>query len=83
MKEYASADIRSFVIGGHATCGKTMLGEAMLACSGVIGRLGSIANGTTVSDYQESEQKRKISIHATLLHTEWLGQKFNIIDTPG
>lgn len=83
MKEYASADIRSFVIGGHSTCGKTMLGEAMLACSGAIGRLGSIANGTTVSDYQESEQKRKISIHATLLHTDWLGKKFNIIDTPG
>jgi elongation factor G len=60
-----------------------MLSEAMLACGGVIGRLGSIANGTTVSDYHESEQKRKTSIHATLLHTEWLGKKFNIIDTPG
>ncbi|HNQ88979.1 MAG TPA: elongation factor G [Verrucomicrobiota bacterium] len=83
MKEYASADIRNFAIVGHATCGKTMLAEAMLACGGVIGRLGSIANGTTVSDYHESEQKRKTSIHASLLHTEWLGKKLNIIDTPG
>jgi elongation factor G len=83
MKEYTSADIRNFAIVGHATCGKTMLSEAMLACSGAIGRLGSIANGTTVSDYHEAEQRRKISIHASLLHTEWLGKKFNFIDTPG
>ncbi|MBM3882383.1 MAG: elongation factor G [Verrucomicrobia bacterium] len=83
MKEHSSADIRNFAIVGHATCGKTMLSEAMLACSGLIGRLGSIANGTTVSDYHESERKRKISIHASLLHCEWLGKKFNVIDTPG
>jgi len=83
MKEYTSGDLRNFAIVGHATCGKTMLSEAMLACSGVIGRMGSISNGTTVSDYHESEQKRGISIHATLLHTEWQGKKFNIIDTPG
>jgi len=83
MKEYSAGDIRNFALVGHAGCGKTMIGEAMLACSGVIGRLGSIANGSTVSDYHESEQKRRISIHASLLHTEWLGKKLNIIDTPG
>ena len=83
MKDYASADIRNFAIVGHATCGKTMLSEAMLASSGAIGRLGSVANGSTVSDYHDSEQKRKTSIHASLLHTEWLGKKLNIIDTPG
>ncbi len=83
MKEYSSGDIRNFAVVGHATCGKTMLTECMLACSGVIGRLGSVSNGTTVSDYHESERKRKTSIHASLLHTEWLGKKFNIIDTPG
>ena len=76
-------DIRNFAVVGHAAAGKTMLSEAMLACSGYIGRLGSIANGSTVSDYHESEKQRKISVHATLLHTEWKGKKFNIIDTPG
>jgi elongation factor G len=55
MKEYTSGDLRNFAVVGHATCGKTMLSEAMLACSGIIGRMGSIANGTTVSDYHESE----------------------------
>jgi len=83
MKEYPSGDLRTFGVVGHATAGKTMLTECLLACSGKIGRLGSIANGTTVSDYHESEQKRKISIHATLLHTEWLDKKFNVLDTPG
>src|SRR5688572_19477918 len=55
----------------------------MLACSGAINRMGSIAAGSTVSDYHDSERARKISTHASLLHTEWLGKKFNIIDTPG
>lgn len=83
MKAYLPQDIRNFAIVGHATSGKTMLSEAMLACAGVINRLGSINNGSTVSDYHESERDHKISIHASLLHAEWLGKKFNIIDTPG
>src|SRR5436190_4587625 len=83
MKEYRPADIRNFAIVGHATSGKTMLSEAMLACAGVINRLGSIKNGSTVSDFQESEHDHGISIHASLLHAEWQGKKFNIIDTPG
>ena len=83
MKDYSSSEIRNFAIVGHASSGKTMLAESMLACSGVIGRLGSIAAGTTVSDYHTSEKDHKISVHASLVHTEWLDRKFNIIDTPG
>jgi elongation factor G len=83
MKTYEAGDIRNFAIVGHASSGKTMLSEAMLVCSGVINRMGSIAAGTTVSDYHESEKHRQISTHASLLHAEWLGKKFNIIDTPG
>ena len=83
MKEYKSADIRNIAIVGHGGSGKTMLSEAILVCSGVINRLGSIVNGNTVSDYHEDEQARQISIHASLLHTEWQGKKLNIIDTPG
>src|SRR3954464_9500155 len=83
MKAYLPQDIRNFAIVGHATSGKTMLSEAMLACAGVINRLGSISGGSTVSDYQESERDHKISVHASLMHAEWQGKKFNIIDTPG
>jgi elongation factor G len=60
-----------------------MLSEAMLACAGVINRMGSIAAGSTVSDYHDNEQQRQISVSATLMHAEWLGKKFNILDCPG
>src|SRR6185437_13191854 len=83
MKEYQPAEIRNFAIVGHASSGKTMLSEAMLACAGVINRMGSIPAGTTVSDYHESEKQRQISVSATLMHLEWLGKKFNILDCPG
>src|SRR5206468_12831908 len=53
------------------------------ACSGVLGRMGRIADGSTVSDYHVSEKQRQISTQASLLHTEWMGKKFNLIDTPG
>ncbi|MBX3746230.1 MAG: elongation factor G [Verrucomicrobiae bacterium] len=83
MKTYQAAEIRNFAVVGHATAGKTMLCEAMLATAGEINRMGSIANGTTVSDYHPGEKLHQISIHATPLRLEWLGRKFNIIDTPG
>src|SRR3954470_19848068 len=83
MKDYQPADIRNFAIVGHASSGKTMLSEAMLACAGVINRMGSITAGSTVSDYHDNEQARQISVSASLMHLEWLGKKFNIIDTPG
>src|SRR6187399_2900595 len=83
MKSYSAADLRNFAVVGHASSGKTMLCEAMLACSGRIGRMGSIEAGTTASDYHASEQQHQISVHASLLTTEWQDRKFNIIDCPG
>src|SRR5512139_4078564 len=83
MKEYQAADIRNLAIVGHASCGKTMLSESMLASAGVINRMGSIAAGSTVSDYHESEQQRQISVSASLMHLEWLDKKVNVLDCPG
>lgn len=83
MKTYQAADIRNFAVVGHATSGKTLLCEAMLATAGEISRMGNIPGGTTVSDYHPGEKLHQISIHATPLHLEWLGRKFNAIDTPG
>jgi elongation factor G len=83
MKDYHAADIRNFSIVGHASSGKTMLSEAMLACAGEINRMGSIESGNTVSDYHVAEQQRKISVSSTLMHLEWLEKKFNLIDCPG
>jgi elongation factor G len=75
--------IRNFAIVGHRGSGKTMLTEAMLATSGCITRMGSIEQGNTVSDYHRDEQDRKISIHSSITHLDWLDRKFNVIDTPG
>src|SRR4029077_7605793 len=83
MKEYQAGEIRNFAIVGHASSGKTMLSEAMLATGGVINRMGSIYACSTVSDYHDSERHRQISVSATLMHLEWLGKKFNIVDCPG
>src|ERR1035437_6977026 len=60
-----------------------MLCEAMQACAGRIGRMGSIAAGTTVSDYHASEHQHQISVHASLLNLEWMDRKFNLLDCPG
>ena len=60
-----------------------MLSEAMLATAGVINRMGGVPAGSTVSDYHEIEQQRQISVSATLMHLEWQGKKFNLIDSPG
>jgi len=83
MATHPSANIRNFAIVGHASSGKTVLGEAMLACSGTIGRMGRIADGSTVSDYHPSERQRQISTQTSLLRTTWMDKKFNIMDTPG
>ena len=56
MQEYHAPDIRNFALVGHASCGKTMLCDAMLACAGQIGRLGRIENGSTVSDFHPDEK---------------------------
>ncbi len=83
MKTFQPAEIRNFALVGHASSGKTTLAEAMLFTSGAIQRLGSVALGTTVSDFHVGEQQRHISVHGTTLNCEWRGRQLNFIDTPG
>lgn len=83
MKDYAPGDIRNFALVGHAGAGKTTLAEAMLACAGTIGKMGSVESGTTVSDYHVSEREHRMSLHVTPLWLEWQGRKLNVIDAPG
>ena len=83
MKQFHSSDIRNFAIVGHGASGKTALAEAFLKIGGEVNRLGTIEDGSTISDYHPAEKSRQISIHSTPLHMEWGGKKFNIIDTPG
>ncbi len=83
MNFYDGAHIRNIVLVGHQGSGKTCLAEAMLFASGAINRMGTIEEGTTVSDYHPSEKDRQMSVFASLVHAEWEGHKINIIDTPG
>ncbi len=80
---YEPGKIRNVAVVGHRGTGKTSLVEAMLFQAGVINRLGSVEAGTTVSDWDDDEQKRRMSLAASLTHLEWQGRKINLIDTPG
>jgi elongation factor G len=75
--------IRNIAIVGHRGSGKTSLNEALLFEAGVINRLGSVADGTTVSDSEPDEQEREMSISAGLSSFEYEDRKLNLIDTPG
>ncbi len=83
MKEYTSENIRNLALVGHGGSGKTSLAELALFTGGEINRIGSIAEGTTISDYSVNEIDKKFSISLSLLHLEWNNTKINIIDTPG
>ena len=83
MKDYATEKIRNVCLLGHGGTGKTSLAEAMMFNTGVLDRLGKIADGTTYSDYDNAEIKRSISIGASLAAAEWKDTKINILDTPG
>ncbi len=75
--------IRNVAVVGHRGTGKTSLVEAMLFQAGATNRLGVVEQGSTVSDWDEDEQQRQMSIADTLCHLEWQGRKINLIDTPG
>jgi elongation factor G len=75
--------IRNVAVVGHRGTGKTSLVEAMLFQAGATNRLGVVEQGTTISDWDEDEQEREMSISDSLTHLEWQGRKINLIDTPG
>jgi elongation factor G len=75
--------IRNVAVAGHRGTGKTSLVEALLFQAGATNRLGSVEQASTVADWDEDEQKRQMSLSASLCHLEWQGRKINLIDTPG
>ena len=83
MKDYQAQDIRNVAIAGHGGRGKTTLAEAMLYLAGATDRLGKVADGNTVMDFDAEEKKRKISVSSAVAPLEWRDVKINLIDTPG
>jgi elongation factor G len=83
MKEYASEYLRNVALVGHQGCGKTSLVEALLFNSGVTSRLGRVEEGTTVSDWEDDEKQRQISLSTALVPVEFEDHKINLLDAPG
>jgi elongation factor G len=83
MKIYDAPDIRNVALIGHGDCGKTSLASAMLFVAGTVNRLGRVDDGTAVTDFDDEEIARKISLQTSLAHLEWRNTKINLIDTPG
>ncbi len=83
MKNYQTTQIKNIVLLGHSGSGKTSVAEAMAFEGGVIERRGSIESENTLSDFTDVEHLYKRSIFSTMLFSEYLGYKLNIIDTPG
>jgi elongation factor G len=75
--------IRNVAVVGHRGTGKTSLVEALLYQSGAVNRLGTVEQGTTVSDWDDDEQRRQMSLSASLANLAWQDRKINLIDAPG
>ena len=83
MKEYQSENIRNVALVGHQSCGKTSLVEALLYCSGATTRLGHISEGNMVSDWEDEERERGLSLSTALVPVDFDDTKINVLDTPG
>ena len=83
MKVYNASEIRNVAVLGHSGVGKTSILESALSVAGLINRIGKVEEGNTVSDFDQEEIKRKVSISASLIPIEWKENKINFIDTPG
>ena len=83
MPAFEPGKIRNVAVVGHRGTGKTSLVEALLFQAGETNRLGTIEAGSTVADWDDDEQQRRMSISLSLTHAEWQGRKLNLIDVPG
>ena len=81
--QYTTDKIRNICLLGHGGDGKSALAEALLYFTGSTDRLGTAAQGNTVSDFDPEEIKRQISISTSVIPVEWKGKKINLLDTPG
>src|SRR5436305_4286355 len=75
--------VRNVGVVGHGGVGKTSLGEAMRFAAGAVTRLGRVDDGSTTTDFDPDEIKRKISVNTALAYCEWKGHRINLVDTPG
>ena len=83
MKVYHGKDIRNVGVVGHGDAGKTTLVSGLLYTAGMVSRLGRVDDGNTVTDFDEEEIQRRVTISTALAYAEWKKVKINLLDTPG
>jgi len=83
VKVYEGTDVRNVALIGHGHSGKTTLAAALLYTSGATNRLTRVDEGNTITDFDDDEIQRKLSISTALASAEWAKKKINLIDTPG
>src|ERR1700722_18159134 len=83
MSKHAVADIRNLALAGHGASGKTSIAPPLLYKAKAVERRGSPDDGSSVSDFDEEEHKRKTSIDTSVLHLEHKGKHVHLLDTPG
>ncbi len=83
MPSYTTADIRNILLVGHGGSGKTTLADALLFSSKSVNRQGSVADGSSFSDFEKEEKEHGHSIYSSVLHIDHAGKRINLIDTPG
>src|SRR4051795_3545678 len=83
MLSHATADIRNVLLTGHGGSGKTTLVDAMLFATNTVNRKGSVADGSSYSDFEKEEKEHKHSIYSSVLHLDHLGKRINLVDAPG
>ena len=83
MAKYQVSDIRVIALVGHGASGKTSLADALLHTAKAVDRLGSVDEGTSVSDFDDEEHKRHFSIDTSVLQAEYEGKHLYILDAPG
>jgi len=83
VKVYEGANIRNLALIGHSHAGKTSLAAALLYTAGATPRLGRVDEGNTITDYDEEEIARQMSISSAVALAEWEKTKINLLDTPG
>jgi len=83
MKEYTTNFLRNIALASHSSAGKTILTEAFLHYTGATTRMGRIQDGTTISDFDDEEIRREISLYTTVVPVEFENYKINVLDTPG
>ena len=83
MKEYKTESIRNIVLAAHSSAGKTMLVEALVNYTGGTTRMGQVEDGSTISDFDEEEIRRGISLFTSVVPVEYNNVKLNLLDTPG